>query len=57
MTWLLPSVWQHLASFQTLLLLAPAVAFFLWKCRKRNEARFLQALQRRERITRRLLET
>lgn len=56
MTWFPSSVWQYLASFQTILLLAPAVAFFLWKCHKRKEARFLEALQRRERITRRLLE-
>ncbi len=57
MAWFSSSVWQKLMSLKALLVLAPALGYLIWKYQKRREAKLFQALSRRERITRRLMET
>lgn len=56
MTWLFQPVLQHLTPFQALLVLIPVVGYLLWKYQKRREAKFFEAMHRRERIARRLME-
>jgi hypothetical protein len=57
MTWIFQGILPHVVSFQAFLVLLFPVAYLIWKRRKRQEEKFYEAVYRRERITRRIMES
>ena len=57
MTWFFQEIMQYSAAGRAVLLLLIPVGYLFWKYQKRREERFYEALCRRERITRRILES
>lgn len=55
MAWL-QEIFQHASSWPAFLAILAPLGFTFWKYLKRREAKFYEALGRRERITRRLME-
>ena len=56
MPWFFQEIMQSSAAHALLILLPPA-GYFVWKYQRRREERFYEAISRRERIARRILES
>jgi hypothetical protein len=57
MTWFFQELIQYSASMRTIVILLIPAGYLFWKYQKRREKRLYEALYRRERITRRILES
>jgi hypothetical protein len=57
MTALFQEIMQFSTAGRAVLLFLIPVGYLFWKYQKRREERFYEALSRRERITRRILES
>ncbi len=57
MTWFFQEIMQYSATARAVLLFLIPTGYLFWKYQKRREERFYEALSRRERITRRILES
>jgi hypothetical protein len=57
MTWFFQEILLYVVSSQAFLVLLFPAAYLIWKRRKRQEAKFYEAIYRRERISRRIMES
>lgn len=56
MTWFFQEIMQYSSAMRAFLIVLLPAGYFYWKYQKRREKRFYEALYRRERIARRILE-
>jgi hypothetical protein len=57
MTWFFQEIMQYFSLGRVCLLFFLPAGYFFWKYQKRREEKFYEILYRRERITRRIMES